>query len=101
VLWLKRQSPYTQHKVLWTIQAKSRRALDSGQASRARLPREQGSGVNEPLLTTRQVAERLGLSPATVLRRYRAGEIPGYRLATNVLRFRADELEAWLQTRRS
>lgn len=31
----------------------------------------------------------------------RAGEIPGYRPATNVLRFRADELEAWLETRRS
>jgi predicted DNA-binding transcriptional regulator AlpA len=35
------------------------------------------------------------------LRRWRAGELPGYRLGSNVLRFRADELEAWLDERRS
>jgi excisionase family DNA binding protein len=50
--------------------------------------------VSGPLLTTREVATMLNVSPATVLRRWRAGELPGYRLASNVLRFRADELEA-------
>jgi excisionase family DNA binding protein len=54
-----------------------------------------------PLLTTREVAALLGLSPATVLRRWRAGELPGYRLASNVLRFSADELEEWLEARRA
>jgi predicted site-specific integrase-resolvase len=39
-------------------------------------------------LVTRQVADFLGVSPETVLRRWRAGELPGYRLASNVLRFR-------------
>ena len=53
-----------------------------------------------PLLTTREVAEQLNLSPATVLRRWRAGEIPGYRLGSNVLRFSADEVVAWLEARR-
>jgi excisionase family DNA binding protein len=53
-----------------------------------------------PLLTTRQVAELLGVSPATVLRRWRAGEIPGYRLSSNVLRFDQGELAAWLEERR-
>lgn len=52
------------------------------------------------LLTTRQVAERLSVSSATVLRRWRAGELPGYRLATNCLRFDAGEVEAWLEARR-
>ena len=52
--------------------------------------------MSERLLTTREVAEFLGLSPETVLRRYRAGELPGYRLGSNVLRFRESELEAWL-----
>jgi len=52
------------------------------------------------LLTTSQVADYLGLSPATVLRRWRAGELPGYRLGSNVLRFRADELATWLEQRR-
>jgi excisionase family DNA binding protein len=56
--------------------------------------------VTERLLTTRELAEFLGLSPETVLRRYRAGEIPGYRLASNVLRFRASDLDEWLEARR-
>lgn len=55
--------------------------------------------TGDRLLTTRQVAEYLGLSPETVLRRFRAGELPGFRLATNVLRFRASEVEAWLDFR--
>jgi excisionase family DNA binding protein len=55
--------------------------------------------VSDRLLTTRQVADFLGLSPETVLRRWRAGEIPGYRLASNVLRFRESEIEAWLEHR--
>jgi excisionase family DNA binding protein len=59
------------------------------------------SAVPSPaLLTTRQVADRLGLSPETVLRKWRAGELPGYRLGSNVLRFEAVELEAWLASRR-
>lgn len=53
--------------------------------------------MTEALLTTRQVAEYVGVSPETVLRRWRAGELPGYRLASNVLRFRESEIEAWLE----
>jgi len=56
--------------------------------------------MSDRLLTTRQVADFLGLSPETVLRRWRAGELPGYRLASNVLRFRESELEAWLEEKR-
>ena len=52
--------------------------------------------MNDRLLTTREVADFLGLSCETVLRRYRAGELPGIRLGSNVLRFRESELEAWL-----
>ncbi len=53
--------------------------------------------MSDRLLTTRKVAEFLGLSPETVLRRYRAGELLGYRLGSNVLRFRESEIEAWLE----
>jgi excisionase family DNA binding protein len=53
--------------------------------------------VSDRLLTTREVAAFLGVSPETVLRRWRVGELPGYRLASNVLRFRESEIEAWLQ----
>ena len=49
------------------------------------------------LLTTRELAEHLGLSTEAVLRRWRRGEIPGgIRLASNVLRFRESEIERWL-----
>lgn len=48
------------------------------------------------LLATRQVGELLGLSPATVLRRWRAEEIPGYRLGSNVLRFDRADIDAYL-----
>ncbi len=56
--------------------------------------------MSGPLLTTRQVADRLSLSPETVLRRWRAGELPGFRLGSNVLRFDERELDAWLEARR-
>lgn len=52
------------------------------------------------LLTARQVGEWLGLSTETVLRRWRAGELPGFRLGSNVLRFRESDVEEWLEGRR-
>jgi excisionase family DNA binding protein len=55
--------------------------------------------MNAPLLTTREVAELLSVSPETVLRRWRAGEIPGYRLASNCLRFDPAKIDAWLRAR--
>jgi excisionase family DNA binding protein len=55
--------------------------------------------VSDRLLTSREVAAFLGLSPETVLRRHRRGELPGYRLGSNVLRFRKSEIEAWLASR--
>lgn len=57
--------------------------------------------MTDQLLTTRQVADALGLSPETVLRRWRAGDLPGYRLGSNVLRFSADDLEEWLEAHRT
>ena len=55
--------------------------------------------MNDRLLTTRQVADYLGFSPETVLRRYRAGEWLGSGLASNVLRFRLSAVEAFLEER--
>jgi excisionase family DNA binding protein len=56
--------------------------------------------MSEALLTTREVAEILGLSSEAVLRHWRAGELPGFRLSTKVLRFRESEVLAWLESRR-
>ena len=57
--------------------------------------------MNDRLLTTRQVADYLGFSPETVLPWYRGGELRGIRLGSNVLRFRASDVEAWLESRSS
>jgi predicted DNA-binding transcriptional regulator AlpA len=57
--------------------------------------------VTQHLLTTRDVAELLGLSPEAVLRRWRAGQIPGFRLASNVLRFDEAEIAIWLDSLRA
>ena len=54
----------------------------------------------EPLLTTREVGELLGLSPEAVLKRWRAGELPGFRLSEKVLRFRESEILGWLEGHR-
>lgn len=59
-----------------------------------------GAMAPDRLLTTREVAELLGLSPEAVLRRWRAGELPGFRLSSKVLRFRESEILAWLEARR-
>jgi excisionase family DNA binding protein len=55
---------------------------------------------SDPLLTARDVAGLLGLSIASVLRRWRAGELPGFRLSSNVLRFRRSDIDAWLEAHR-
>ena len=57
--------------------------------------------MTERLLTARELAEYLGLSPATVLRRWRSGEIPGFRIASNVVRFDRDEIHRWLDAKRN
>jgi hypothetical protein len=52
--------------------------------------------VTDRLLTTREVPAPKGLtgdSPTSL----RAGELPGNRLGSNVLRFRASEIEEWLE----
>jgi predicted DNA-binding transcriptional regulator AlpA len=54
--------------------------------------------VSERLLTARAVGELVGLSTEAVLRRWRRGELRGYSLATNVLRFRPEDVHAWLES---
>ena len=56
--------------------------------------------MTERLLKARDVAELLGLEVATVVDRFQAGDLPGFRLygrKGGPLRFRASEIEAWLE----
>jgi predicted DNA-binding transcriptional regulator AlpA len=54
----------------------------------------------DPLLTTREVGELLAISPEAVLKRWRAGDLPGFRLSSKVLRFRQSEIVEWLEEHR-
>jgi excisionase family DNA binding protein len=52
-----------------------------------------------PLLTARELAERLCVSTETVLRWHRRGELPAIVLPSGQIRFREDEIEEWLRER--
>lgn len=56
--------------------------------------------MSDRLLTAREVADWLGVSTETVLRKWRAGVIPGFRLGSNVLRFSERDIAEWLDQRR-
>ena len=53
----------------------------------------------ERLLSARELAELLGFAPGTVLDWFEVGRLPGFKIGTAV-RFRASEVEAWLETQR-
>lgn len=57
----------------------------------------------EPLLSAREVATILGMSTRKVLTEFEEGRLPGFKIndtPNGRVRFRASELEAWIQTRR-
>jgi predicted DNA-binding transcriptional regulator AlpA len=57
--------------------------------------------MSERLLNARELAEVLGLSPATVLDRFEAGDLPGFRLfgrKGGPVRFRESEILEALET---
>lgn len=54
----------------------------------------------EKLLNARQVADWLGISPDTVLDWFEADLLPGFKPNGRVVRFRASEIHAWLETHR-
>jgi excisionase family DNA binding protein len=56
--------------------------------------------TGEGLLTARELAEYLRLSPATVLDWFEAGRLPGFKLNGRAVRFRLSEVEAWLEENR-
>jgi excisionase family DNA binding protein len=55
----------------------------------------------QALLHARDVATLLGLTTSTVLDRFEAGDIPGFRLygrKGGPVRFRKEDLDVWLET---
>ena len=56
--------------------------------------------MTDRLLRAREVADLLGLSPATVLDWFEDGRLPGFKLSSRAVRFRESEVMAWLEERR-
>jgi excisionase family DNA binding protein len=77
---------------------------DSARGRLARRQTVQGTPEavsDEPLLTARDVAERLGVDVGWIYDEWQAGRLPGFRLGSRMLRFRWSEIEAWLESHRS
>ena len=55
--------------------------------------------MTDRLLTAREVGELLSVSPESVLRWTRRGDLPAIRLPGGALRYRASELDEWLTAR--
>jgi excisionase family DNA binding protein len=55
--------------------------------------------VTSRLLTAREVALDLGVSVESVLRWARRGDLPAVYLTSRAIRFRPEELDAWLESR--
>jgi excisionase family DNA binding protein len=55
--------------------------------------------MTDRLLTARAVAEKLEVTPATVLRWTRNGDLPAVRLPGGALRYSELKLGAWLEER--
>jgi excisionase family DNA binding protein len=52
--------------------------------------------VSERLRTAREVAEQLGVSAGALLRWTRAGQVPAVKLPSGAIRYRPEEIDAWL-----
>jgi excisionase family DNA binding protein len=50
-------------------------------------------------LTARELASQLGVSTGALLRWTRRGDVPAFKLPGGAIRYRAADVEAWLQTR--
>ena len=56
-------------------------------------------GGSEELLCVKEVARRLGVSTASVYRWAEEGSLPHVRLSSNILRFRAEDVSAFVVDR--
>jgi excisionase family DNA binding protein len=55
--------------------------------------------MNGPLITARELAVQLGISTGALLRWTRAGRVPAVKLPSGAVRYRPEEIDAWLAER--
>jgi excisionase family DNA binding protein len=56
-------------------------------------------GPTTRLLTTREVADLVAVSPDTILRWTRRGAVPAIRLPGGAIRYRPEAVDSWLDDR--
>jgi excisionase family DNA binding protein len=56
-------------------------------------------GPTTRLLTTREVADLVAVSPETILRWTRRGAVPAIRLPGGAIRYRPEAVDSWLDAR--
>lgn len=54
--------------------------------------------INRRLVTVRELADRIFVTPRSIQNWYRAGRIPHIRISPRCIRFDADEVEAALRS---
>lgn len=57
--------------------------------------------MTERLLTARELGELLGFAAGTILDQFERGELPGFKLPNGAVRFRASDVDAWLDEHRA
>ncbi len=55
--------------------------------------------ADDDIITTAEVAEMIGMSPHWVLKKWRAGELPGFKFGTAV-RYRRGDIRSWMEGQR-
>ena len=60
-------------------------------------PGEPAAGIGDDWIRPADVAEIVGKHKETVLRWVRMDEVPHYRLGAHTVRFRREEIDAWLK----
>ncbi len=56
--------------------------------------------MTKPTIKTKDVAERLGVSPQTIRNMVNDNRIPHVRVTDSMVRFEPDAIETWIEQRR-
>jgi excisionase family DNA binding protein len=80
------------------VRQNDERRLFTGAASSTSAA-DHNAGGGDRLLTAAELGDYLGLSASTVLDRWQAGDLPGFKLwgRRGPVRFRASDIEAFLE----
>jgi excisionase family DNA binding protein len=59
-----------------------------------------GSAHTSPWLSPAEAAKYVGISPARLQESVRSGDITHYRISQKIVRFRIEDLDAWIRSKK-